>query len=69
MSAMVIVLPVMTVERFRAGGGGLVHRIDVGNQRLLPSSDRRNVIELWRVRIDREYREMGVLKDGPEGAA
>lgn len=43
-SAAVIILPVMRIER-----------VVVGEQRLLPSSDRRNVVELSRVRELREF--------------
>lgn len=32
--------------------------IDLANQRLAPSSDRRNVTELWRVRLEREQSEL-----------
>lgn len=44
--AAVTVLPVVRVER-----GDL----DLADQRLLPSSNRRNVVELWRVKEEREY--------------
>lgn len=36
-------------------GARLDRVLQLGPQRLLPSSDRRNIVELWRVRIDREY--------------
>lgn len=32
--------------------------IDLANQRLAPSSDRRNVTELWRVRLEREQSDL-----------
>lgn len=32
--------------------------VDLANQKLAPSSDRRNVTELWRVRLEREQSEL-----------
>lgn len=36
-------------------GERLTRVLQLGPQRLLPSSDRSNITELWRARIDREY--------------
>ena len=54
-SATVIVLPVIALYR--------------GAQRLLPSCDRRNVVELWRVRLEREQAEWCATRarERPEG--
>lgn len=40
--------------------------VDLANQTLAPSCDRRNVTELWRVRIDRAYAELNI-KGGQNG--
>lgn len=47
-SALIIILPVIRTEG----------HVDLANQRLAPSSDRRNVTELWRVRLDRDQAEL-----------
>ncbi|MCC6172045.1 MAG: hypothetical protein IT481_08455 [Gammaproteobacteria bacterium] len=49
MSARVLILPVIRVERCG---------VDLARQRLLPSADRRNIVELWRVRCEREYQDL-----------
>lgn len=59
-SATIIILPTIRIERMgecdvtpersaaeRAG-------VDLAHQQLLPSSDRRKVTELWRVKVERE---------------
>lgn len=53
-SAVIFILPVISAERFRARGDTLVHRdgVDLANQRLAPSADRRNVVELWRAKAE-----------------
>lgn len=44
-----LAIPVATHKRVEG------HCIDLANQQLLPSADRRNVVELWRVRELREF--------------
>lgn len=53
----VVVLPMVRIERCLPDGSLEVINpgVVVGVQRLLPSSDRRNVVELWRVRELREF--------------
>lgn len=54
----VVVLPMVRIERYLPDGSLEVINpgVVVGEQRLLlPSSDRRNVVELWRVRELREF--------------
>lgn len=48
--ASVIILPVIRIDYLRS-----IEGVDLGNQTLAPSSDRRNVIELWRVRELKEF--------------
>lgn len=43
-SATVIILPVIRTEG-----------VDLANQTIAPSADRRNIVELWRVRELREF--------------
>lgn len=44
--AKILVLPVIRIERYDC---------DIDKQQLKPSSDRKNVVELHKVRIDREF--------------
>lgn len=48
----IIILP------FVSGGGREPARMPPADQQLKPSSDRRNVTELWRVRLKREQAEL-----------
>jgi hypothetical protein len=48
----IIVLP------FVSGGPREPARMPPADQKLLPSSDRRNITELWRVRLEREQAEL-----------
>lgn len=57
--AKVIILPVVSAERFCLDGSELLHRdgIDLGHQHLLPSSDRRNVVDMLQVKSNREIEQ------------
>lgn len=57
----VIVLPIVRIEAY--GDDAEPPRMPPAVQRLLPSSDRRNVVELWRVRLERE--QAGLLEQPP----
>jgi hypothetical protein len=50
-SATIIILPVIRTEP---------EGVDLGRQKLLPSSDRRKVVELWRVKEQRLWEGMCV---------
>lgn len=60
-SALIIILPVTRITLYERLEG-----VDLANQTLAPSADRRNITELWRVRIDREYQEMASPKPGKD---
>lgn len=80
MSAVVILLPVIRIERYLEDeqgelrldvepGAAVRNGVELGNQRLQPSSDRRKVIELWRAREQREWAaRRAALDDGADAA-